>query len=174
MTLTLAAAVGVVVLVPGRAVRSPGVSDATARGGEVTSALLVYRMRAGAPPVLATNEIAADDELAFAYANPRAKPFLSIFGASESGRVYWYYPAWPKGAPAPTAVPARAGSGPHELPEAVQHEIEGRRLDVYAVYSDEPLGVTVLESAVGRRTSDGDLPLSAGTIAVKRSFKVAR
>ena len=37
------------------------------------------------------------------------------------------------------------GPGPHELPEAIGHAYDGRKLDLFAVFAPAPIGVTAIE-----------------------------
>jgi hypothetical protein len=112
--------------------------------GAAHATLLIYRVgAAGSAP--ASDRVAAGDELAFAYANPGGRRYLLIYGEDEHGHVYWFHPGWPANSPAPSAVAARPGVGPHELPEAVRHRFDGRRLRVTAVFTDERLGVSAFE-----------------------------
>jgi hypothetical protein len=138
---------------------------ATRAGG-----LWIYRVTDGAAPSLVSGALAAGDELAFAYANPASKRYLAIFGVDEHRHVFWYYPSWVVGAPPPSAVPASAGPGPHELPEAVRHPLDGRRLDVYALFTDEHLGVAAIEQALARRAPQEGL--GTDTVLVRRSLEV--
>ncbi len=142
-----------------------------ARSGpsSLAPSLLVYRMHSDTAPVQAQSRISRDDELAFAYSNPSTKKYLWIFGVDEHRHVYWYYPAWPEGTPEPGPYAARAGVGPHELPEAVRHDFDGSRLELYSLMSDEPLSVAEIEARV---TTTGNAELPNAT-AVRRLLEVA-
>jgi hypothetical protein len=134
-----------------------GVEEApVARGPAVTAGaaprLFIYRFdAAGAParrPELIDRSMRRRDELAFAYSNPSGRHYIAIFGVDENRRVYWFHPAWPVGAPAPRAIAAVPGPEPHELPEAIRHEIVGRRLTIHAAFADRPLAAEDVEAAV--------------------------
>lgn len=158
----LAAATAIVLLVGTR------VEEPQPRGGSVRPALLVYRVTgAGAAP--SGERIQAGDELAFAYSNPSGRRFLLIYGEDEHGHVYWFHPGWPTGGAPPSAVAARPGAGPHELPEAVRHRFEGRRLRVTAVFTDERLGVGAFERD-GRALPE---PAARGAEIVTRTLEVS-
>jgi hypothetical protein len=138
------------------------------RGGAARPTLLVYRVTsAGAESAGAS--ILEGDELAFAYANPTNRRYLLIYGVDEHGHVYWFHPGWPAGSAPPSAVAAHPGAGPHELPEAVRHRFDGRRLRITAVLTDERLGVGEIER-------DGhalEAPVPRGAESVSRMFEVA-
>jgi hypothetical protein len=147
--------------------------DPVARGaGDVAPALLIYRTSAdGTAARVVGDSIARDDELAFAYTNPQGRAYLLVFGTDEHGHVYWYHPGWPMGAAAPVAVEARRGLGPHELPEAIRHHLDGHRLRVTAVLSDTRLGAGVVERD-GRALSFP--PTGVGDVQViERTFEVS-
>jgi hypothetical protein len=155
---TAVAAAVIVVAMPKSPLGERRAVDSTpaARGPDTASAhaprLLIYRFAANAAgargPDLVDGAMHAGDELAFAYTNPGARPYLAIFGVDEHQRVYWFHPAWLDRAAPPRAVPAVAGPGPHELPEAIRHVVAGRRLTIYAAFGKQPLDVTQIEAAV--------------------------
>jgi hypothetical protein len=123
----------------------PDGADFAARGPAPAPAVLVYTVPADGAVRPAGPRIARGDELAFAYTNPSGKRYLLVYGVDEHGHVYWFHPAWPVGAPPPSAVAARSGPGPHELPEAVRHRYDGHHLRITAALSDERLGVDAVE-----------------------------
>jgi hypothetical protein len=116
------------------------------RGGLRAPAFWTYRVNADGAPELIGHTIGAHDELAFAYANPTGEPYLMIFGVDEHRHVYWFHPSWPTGQPAPAAIHAISGSGPHELSEAIRHALNGRQLTVYALLCERPITATTIES----------------------------
>jgi len=139
-----------------------------ADGATAPPVLFVYRIVPHAPPVLAEGRLRRDDELAFAYSNPGLKRYLWIFGVDEHRHVYWYYPAWPVGTPAPAPFVASPGAGPLELPDAVRHAFDGARVDLHAIVSDEALGVADIEA----RLRTGEPFELAGAAHVQRTFEV--
>jgi len=160
-----------------------------ARGAGTTAApaarLFIYRFGAasarvdapGAParaPELVDRSMRGRDELAFAYTNPTGRRYVAIFGVDESRRVYWFHPAWPAGTPAPRAIPAAAGPEPHELPEAIRHEIAGRRLTIRTAFADRPLAVGEVEAAVRTGADSGALAarLGADVLVTERVLDV--
>jgi hypothetical protein len=116
-----------------------------------------YRILPVGAPALADRTFNARDELAFAYSNRGGLPYLMLFGVDEHRHVYWFHPGWPSGTPAPRAIRAAVGPGPHELSEAIRHSLDGRRLTIYAVSSSRPLDAQFIESTV-RRAGDLDAP----------------
>ena len=147
--LALAAAAVVLLLV------RPRDDGFTARGGlDATAAstsaspLRVYRVAKGGTPAPVFDVVQRDDELAFAYENPEKKKYLMIYGISDRGRVYWFYPAWSNEAEDPRAVSASAEPGLHELPDAVTHHFEGTSLEVHSLLLDAPLTVRELEKRI--------------------------
>jgi hypothetical protein len=173
---TAVAAVAVLIVV------RPGMDVApVARGAAAAAAhaprLLVYRFAPGArTPALLQGSMRSEDELAFAYTNPAGRRYLAIFGVDEQRHVYWFHPAWRAGAPAPAAVPAAAGPGPHELPEAIQHAIAGRRLAVHALFADRAVGVEEIEAAVQAGAAGGALATRLGgdVAVIERDVDVSR
>jgi hypothetical protein len=142
-----------------------------ARGPAATTApatrLFIYRFDAAGSraraPELVDRSMRGRDELAFAYTNPTGRRYVAIFGVDESRHVYWFHPAWPTGAPAPRAIPAAPGPEPHELPEAIRHEIAGRHLTIRAAFADRPLAVEDVEDAVRTGADSGALAARLGT-----------
>jgi hypothetical protein len=158
-------------------------SDFSARGASPRSGDRVslaprfwtYRIPPAGAPSLVDGTVADRDELAFAYSNPTGLPYLMIFGVDEHRHVYWFHPGWAKGAPPPSAVRAAAGPGPHELPEAVRHDFDGRNLTVYLLSSRQALDARFVEETV-RRAADLNAPQVFGPDIVwsRRSFEVGR
>jgi hypothetical protein len=145
--LALASAVAVL-LVMGQLGTTGG--DLRVRGA-VTGAvphLLVYRLIPGAAPSRVLDGITAGDELAFAYTNPGGRGHVMIFGVDQQRRVFWYHPAWPAGDPPPRALSAAAGVGPHELPDAIGHDLTPGQLRIYGLFSDDSPGAAEVEAAV--------------------------
>jgi hypothetical protein len=128
------------------------------RGGPIaTQGLRVYRVSSGdrLTPILG-GSVAREDELAFGYENRNARRRLMIFGIDEAGRVYWYHPAWTDAAQNPVAVPVEPGI--HDLPEAIAQPLLGHRLEIHALFTDDPLDVRSVErelAASGRVTRPG-------------------
>ncbi len=147
-----------------------GVESSTARA----PSFWMYRIgRAGAPK-LADRTIGAADELAFAYSNPGSKRFLMIFGVDEHRHVYWFHPSWSEGQAPPLAITASAGPGPHELQEAIHHDVDARRLEVYAAFSERQLDASIVEANVRRARDVETLPaLGDDVVMIRRAFDVS-
>src|SRR5204863_161967 len=107
-----------------------------------------YRIGSDGTAARVVDRIDARDEMAFAYRNPRGARRLMVFGVDEHRNVYWYHPGWMDTAKNPVAIPIEPGDQRHELPAAVRHRIEGRSLDVYAVFTNRPLTVREAEQAL--------------------------
>lgn len=145
-TFAVATAAAALFVVAPRALHHQVGGEPVARGAEVTPTLLVYRVGAdGTAARVVGDSIRRDDELAFGYTNPMGRAYLLVFGTDEHGHVYWYHPGWPMGTAPPVAVEARRGLGPHELDEAIRHQLDGHLLRVTAVLSDTRLGAEVVE-----------------------------
>ena len=185
LTLTLApVAAGIIIVVSFHAPRGDqaarsDVAGPAPRGAATTAApaFWAYRIDRAGPPKLAEPSILPRDELAFAYANPGGLRYLMIFGRDEHRHVYWFYPAWPAGQPAPAAIRAEVGPGPHELADAIGHAYDGRRLDLFAVFGSEPTGVTAIEEISQDAGDAADLAsrLAARALLVQhRTLEVKR
>jgi len=165
----VAAAAVAVVWLHGRPNGEETVGDAVpaSRGGAAAApAFWAYRLDRGTGPHLATAAIMSHDELAFAYANPGALEYLLIFGRDEHRHVYWFHPGWAKGQPAPIAIRATSGPGPHELPDAIGHPYDGRRLDLFAVFAATPIAVTTVEGVARDAADAGELSARLATRSV--------
>lgn len=140
----------------------------------VPAMLLVYQVPTGGQPRLATDTIGADDELAFAYENRDGKQRLLVFGVDDQQRIYWYHPAWIDAAANPQAVAIAAGPERRELPEAVAHHLEGRNLQLYGVFTDQPLTVQEVERMIRARERATDpLPIR-DAVQHSRLFRISR
>jgi hypothetical protein len=161
----------------GVATTDPGAFVARSAGalGTREPALWIYRVEADGRTRLAQDRIHVSDELAFAYSNPAGKPFLLVFGVDEHRHVYWFHPAWAPGQSPPRAVAAAPGPGPHELGEAIRQELDGQRLVVRALLSDQPIEVAEVEAEIRKATSwDAplDVPPPRPTQMVSHTFQV--
>jgi predicted anti-sigma-YlaC factor YlaD len=174
-----AAAVGLAILVVRGGAR-PIDSEFTARGIAAvtdadgvprTDALLapagpqldIYRVPLmGGKPVLAQGWLSPVDELAFAFVSAGAFKRAMVFGVDDRGETYWFFPEWHDPQDNPTALPIPPGTG-LELPEAVHHDIRGSRLRVYALFTNEPITVGVVEE----RVKAGDLTFPGSELVMK-------
>jgi hypothetical protein len=160
LSAALAAALMLIVFLPGNPGREEGFAARGHEGGQVN--LLVYRLQPGKPPALAAGEISRSDELAFAYENRTGKKRLLVFGVDEDKYIYWYHPAWTKESDNPVAVPIQSDDAIHELPAAVAHQIQGSSLRIYAIFTDEPISVRQAEEMIrNRELSEGALVKNA-------------
>jgi hypothetical protein len=132
-----------------------------------------YHFAADGSPQRVGANITRSDELAFAYANPAQKPFLMIFAVDEHRHIYWFHPAWPAGQPPPASIPARAGPGPHELPEAVRHDLDGGALTLFALFSDRAVAAAEIEALVRvAPTADALKGIQSGVLVIERALEV--
>jgi hypothetical protein len=149
--LALAAAICFLVLRPGGA-GSPLDTGFTARGGGDSSAaddasyVIVYRGATDAGPSRAGASVHRSDELSFGYGNTSNKRYLMIYGVDEHRHVFWYYPGWsdPKDDPRSIAI----APGAQSLPDAIKHDLEGKQLEIHAVFTDIPLTVKAVEAQI--------------------------
>lgn len=151
-------AVGVLATWPAAVAEANGFTEP---GGPVVTsaeALRVYRVRAGRAVEAVEGELRVEDELAFAYQNPRGRKWLLIYGVDEHQRVYWFHPSRSNPAEEPAAVQAFGGAALHELPEAISHTFAGERLVVHGILADERLTVKQAEALMQGR--DPTQPLS--------------
>lgn len=91
-----------------------------------------------------------DDALGFAYRNlpgSRARHLL-LSGVDARGQVFWFYPAWTDAARPPRAVPIEVSNQSLRLGEAVRHALVPGRLELRAMFLEEP--VSVLDAEAGR------------------------
>ena len=152
--LALAAAIAFLVLRPAGP-GSPLDTGFTARGGADSSAsstsddlvyVLVYRGATDAGPTRAGTSIRRGDELSFGYGNTAGKRYLLVYGVDEHRHVFWYYPGWsdPKDDPSSIAI----APGAQSLPDAIKHELDGKQLEIHAVFTDLPLTVRAVEALI--------------------------
>jgi hypothetical protein len=146
----------------------------SANGTAAGATFWTYRVGPGGSTALVKAVVAAGDELAFAYSNPAGRPYLMVFGVDEHRHVYWFHPAWGVGQPAPSAVRAEPGPGPHELQDAIRHRLDGRKLILYALLSDRRIDAVALEAKVKAAADPTDLGFSAadGVEISQRSLEV--
>lgn len=147
---------------------------AGAAGREASFGLWIFQNGARAPgsaPALLSRQMKPDDELAFAYVNPTAKPYLAIFATDERNNVYWYHPAWRPGEAPPQSIPTVRGTKIEELKESIRHPIVGRHLVISAVLSDHPVGVQAIEMALARGASLTSVDPTAVVVA-KREVEI--
>jgi hypothetical protein len=139
----------------------PHRSEFASRGAlrELPSAeLVVYRIPPHASPArLGTGNVRdgklstrfdRSDELAFAYTNQGAFPYLLVFGVDEHRHVYWYHPAWTNAADTPRAVAIQTGPEARELPDATSHELDGTSLRVIGLFTRSALTTRDVEARI--------------------------
>ena len=175
----LAIAAAVLLFFGSRALRTQD-SEFTARGGgggsevATTSSVLVYRAAPQGKPSLAGDSIGARDELAFAYENASAKRYLMIFAIDEHRHVYWYHPGWSNPGEDPTSIPIETTPGVHHLHEAIAHELDGRELEIHALFTDSPLSVKTVERLLTTETPRLATAYAPGATESSLRFRVER
>lgn len=118
----------------------------------------VYQSTKGGVPEPLTGPVHRTSELAFAYESTPDYDKLMIFGLDEHGHVYWYYPAWTDPSMNPASVTLATNPDLHPLREAVAHDLDGRTLEVHALFSHESRTVLQIESALaGKKAPQGPL-----------------
>lgn len=144
-----------------------------ARGQEIGSTkaaapeLEIYRLVDGGGRVV-EGAVGRGDELAFAYKNPSGKKRILVFGVDEHRHVYWYHPAWTRPEDTPLAVTIRPASELVELEEGIAHDLDGRSLRIYALFTDEALTVKDVEATVAAR------PVLAPALDIPNAVEVSR
>jgi hypothetical protein len=108
----------------------------------------------------------------FAYRNDKGFRYLAVFGVDENHEVFWYYPAWTDPKAAPQAVAIAKTSTLVELPDAVSHELSGRKLRLFAVFSDASRSVRQFEERVKSLDSARGGPLFPGTFELELPLEV--
>jgi hypothetical protein len=142
--------------------RADGASEFAARGGPAAAnpKLLVYTVRQNEQSQRPDKTIQSTDALAFAYANPGGFKHLLVFGVDEHGHVYWYFPEWSNATTDPRAIEIGVAADARELPEAINHELDGRKLTIYGIFLDEQPSVRRIERLVAERAApNAPLPL---------------
>lgn len=139
-------------------------------GRQAGFGLWIFQNGATSPSLL-SRQMKPDAELAFAYVNPTAKPYLAIFATDEHHHVYWYHPGWRAGEAAPRSIPTVRGTKIQELKESIRHALDGRHLVISAVLSDHPLAVDAIETALSRDAPLTTLDPSALVVA-KREVEI--
>ncbi len=144
------------------------------RGGHVAGApyVRVFQSSKGGVPAPLVGPIRRTSELAFAYESIPDYDKLMIFGLDEHGHVYWYHPAWTDPAANPSAIPVATSAGSHPLEEAILHDLDGKTLEIHALFSRQSRNVHEIESMLGgKRAPVGPLVLPS-TIDVVSTVEV--
>jgi hypothetical protein len=169
----LAAAAGLTLVLGGihLARKTDMVADGfTARGGASLSAapeLEMFRIDCSGRARPVVGWIAPGDELGFAYRNPGGAAYLMVYAVEPGGRIYWFHPRWPEGAPAPRAVAITRSAERQELSEVARHAFAGSPLRVVALFAEQPLAASDVED--GLRSGQATFP---GAVRLERSIEV--
>jgi len=143
-----------------------GDAEFTPRGATSLGAeprVFVYRMQPHQRlEASAETTIRKSDDLAFAYSNPpgqAAQTHLLVYGVDEHRHVYWYYPEWTDAAADPRAIAVSPGAEMRELPHAIRHDLDGQRLTIVAVFTNDEPSVRAIEARVAKQAVDEPLGL---------------
>jgi hypothetical protein len=77
-----------------------------------------------------------------------------VFGVDEHGHVFWYHPQWKRAADEPRAVAIEPTEEARELPAATRHDLDGERLTLYGVFTDEAPTVQEVERRIAKAGVD--------------------
>ena len=91
------------------------------------------------------DRVSAARPLAFSYTNvgPHPYGYLVVLGIDTTGERFRYYPAEDE----PSSIAIRADSSV-QLPDLVEHELHPGPLAIYGVFSERPLAVPDVETAL--------------------------
>jgi hypothetical protein len=111
-------------------------------------ALWIFRRNARNQQYTEVQQIVyAHDRLAFGYLNLQGKyPYLMVLAINQTGRIFWYYPAYEKLGTNPTSIAIQ--SGRHELQEEIEQPLTQGRLQFIAIFSLRPLTISQVEKAI--------------------------
>ncbi len=153
--------------------KRPADEGFASRGGHPSAPVVrVFQSASGGVPAPLIGPIHRTTELAFAYESTPDYDTLMIFGLDEHGHVYWYHPAWTEPSANPSAVPAATTPELHPLREAIAHELDGRTLELHALFSHQRRTVREVEAALaGKKAPLGPFTLPA-TIDVVTTVEV--
>lgn len=154
--------------------KRPADEGFASRGGRSSGApaVRVFQSASGGVPAPLVGPIHRNTELAFAYETTPDYDTLMIFGLDEHGHVYWYHPAWTDPSASPPAVSVATSPELHPLREAIAHDLDGRTLELHALFSHQRRTVREVEAALaGKRAPLGPFTLPA-TVDVVTTVEV--
>ena len=154
----VALAAALMAIIPLRRMHA-GDAEFTARGAATSLGaephVFVYRMHPHQRLEASVDTtIRSTDDLAFAYSNPpgqAAQTHLLVYGVDEHRHVYWYYPEWTDAAADPRAIAVSPGAEMRELPHAIRHNLDGQRLTIVAVFTNDEPSVRAIEARVAKQ-----------------------
>lgn len=116
-----------------------------------------FRLSEKAQPEQVRDSLHPNDGLLFSYTNLGPKPFsyMMIFGMDDHRRVYWYYPAFLDAKDNPTSIPIDRDVSRAGLREVIAHPYAEGSLTLFALFSDNILSVSDIESAAAQGVKDG-------------------
>ena len=78
----------------------------------------------------------------------RERPSLGIFAVDGEGTIHWYHPAWLRPDEDPPLIPLAKDSDVHELREAIEQDMKGAQISIYALFTQQPRTVRDVEELV--------------------------
>lgn len=128
----------------------------------------IYRAVPNQAPERVGESLDRRDALLFSYTNLGPDPFeyLMIFGIGDDQRVYWFYPAYEAASQNPQSIDIDPGNA--LLTDAIEHDYRAGGLEVYALFSHQPLHVSQVEARV-EALATAPIP---GTSVRKTSLRV--
>ncbi len=111
-----------------------------------------------------------DDALLLSYTNLGDEPFsfMMIFAVNNAGDIFWYYPAYLDERTDPTGIPIRQGVRNVELFEKIQHKLSPGPLNIYGLFTDQPLSVATIEELIGN-SKEPENDLHIGRLPIEDS-----
>jgi hypothetical protein len=124
-------------------------------------ALKAYRLGESGQATSLGNRMKVNDFLLFAYTNigQQPKKYMMIFALDSLGSVHWFHPAYINSKSDPLSMSIYGNVADVELPEKIRHNYAPGPLWIYALFTDEPLNVSVVETMVGKLKPGIRIPL---------------
>ena len=136
----------------------------------VSVALFRRDVRHGGTLYLPVGDVlSASAAVTVAYEDRSSVPFsyLMVFGVDSGGEVHWYYPAYIDEAQNPQSISTGQTRGRNTLPDEITHALPGGPLVFFGLFSNTPLDVRQVESAVRRQLAGGNDPRHIGRIDIE-------
>jgi hypothetical protein len=131
------------------------------------SSVHIYRVEADGEPSRVTGPLEKNSALLFSYAN-LAIPhlgYLMIFAVDSASEVFWFHPSRAPGGADATSLPV-VRSGTHvPIPEVIRHDLALGDVEIYAVFTLEPLHTRDVEAWLNAHHGDRySLDAAVGTV----------
>ena len=104
----------------------------------------------GDEPTLLSQSFPPRAGLLFSYTNAEKSGFsyLMVFAVDESGKVYWFHPAYDDASTDPESISIGHSQTSAELSEVIRHEYPLGPIVFYGLFSDHPLKVSDVERQI--------------------------